>query len=309
MCYKYNMINGIVSAFGPNTVAKWTKDTPLDGEEMQKSLDMLLENDNLMASGIGERTLIECDEYNHPKEQGGEVIVKKVVGSRWFTYPATELNRERYGEVKVKVEYGADYESLGYTIPIPITNTNNGNWYDNGHLTCERSENPVTHDPYMRLFWATSETRWTRVIDVQAKKMDVAQSRTFEISKFRIPCETGDLDCGENTRGNVQLYGTIELEITDSNGDNVPNEVFLNAEVMLGTNSFSKPFIPLYVIGSNGKAIAAKTQILNIAANIPARAFTGSEHSLTLNFNIATGGPYVSCKSSTLMVTYCKGTV
>lgn len=303
------MINGIVSAFGPNTVPKWTNDTPLDGEEMQKSLDMLLENDNLMASGIGERTLIECDEYNQPRKSNGEIVIRKVVGSQWFTYPSARNVEGRYGEVKVKVENGADYNSLGYTIPLPLKNMGNGNWYSNGHLTCERAMNSETLDQYMRLFWATSETRWTRVIDVQEKQRNIVNvGSTFDIAKFRIPCETGDLDCGESTKGNVQLYGTIELDITDSSGDNAPNEIFLDAKLIPGTYNYPKPFIPLYIIGTNGKAIPSKTQIINIAANIPASSFVGVEHSLKLIFGIG-ASPYVGCKASTLMVTYCKGTV
>jgi len=309
LCYKYNMINGIVSAFGPNTVPKWTNDTPLDGEEMQKSLDMLLENDNLMASGIGERTLIECDEYNQPKKYNGETIIKKVVGSQWFTYPSSNTVGERYGEVKVKVENVADYSSLGYTIPLPLKNKGNGNWYSNGHLTCEQAMNPDTLGQYMRLFWATSETRWTRVIDVQEKQRSSLIGTNFEIAKFRIPCETGDLNCGASTKGNVQLYGTIELEVTNSSGDNPANESFLDVKLEPGTYNFTKPFIPLYIIGTNGKAIPSKTQIINIAANIPASSFTGVEHSLRLEFGRGAATPWVGCKASTLMVTYCKGTV
>ena len=308
MCYKYNMINGIVSAFGPNTVPKWTKDTPLDGDEMQKSLDMLLENDNLMASGIGERHVVEYDEYNQPKKDSyGEVITNEVVNTTWQRFPT--YHGEYYGKLQYKTEVDSNLKDIGYSVPPAIKPA--GEWYSNGHLCSEWLPNGSSM--YMRLFWATTESRWTRIVDVKDKPLaSVGQSgNSVPICTYRVPCETGDLDCGENTEGMIQFSGTIEIEMQKYNGDNINGDELLGLSFKYGIDDVRIPFVALYEADSNGKMVVSKTQILNISGTIPAnRIGSGREHTMFLVFGQGRGGSVqIGFKATRFMVTYCKGTV
>lgn len=301
------MINGIVSAFGPNTVAKWTKDTPLDGEEMQKSLDMLLENDNLMASGIGERHVVEYDEYNQPKKDlDGNVITNEVVNTTWERFPTYHGNY--YGKLKYKNEVDSNFKDIGYSVPPAIKPA--GEWYSNGHLCSEWLPNGSNY--YMRLFWATTESRWTRIVDVAEKaKEAVYTGYDVPICKYRIPCDTGDLNCGVDTEGMVQFSGTIEIEMTKYDGSNINGDEVLGLSFRYGDADIRIPFVALYETDSNGKMVVSKTQILNISGTVPANKLgTGTEHTMALVFGQGRGGTvYIGFKATRFMVTYCKGTV
>lgn len=308
MCYKYNMINGIVSAFGPNTVEKWTIDTPLDGELMQKSLDMLLENDNLMASGIGERHVVEYDEYNQPKKDDyGQVITNEVVNTTWERFPT--YHGEYYGKLKYKTEVDSNFKDIGYSVPPAIKPA--GEWYSNGHLCAEWLPNGSS--AYMRLFWATTESRWTRIIDVAEKAQEPVQyaGNDVPICKYRIPCDTGDLNCGADTEGMVQFSGTIEIEMTKFDGSNINGDEVLGLGFRYGDADIRIPFVALYEADSNGKMVVSKTQILNISGTVPANKLgTGTEHTMHLVFGQGRGGSvYLGFKATRFMVTYCKGTV
>ena len=296
------MINGIVSAFGPNTVEKWTSATPLDGELMQKSLDMLLENDNLMASGIGERHVVEYDEYNQPKEGPYEVV-----NTTWDRFPT--YHGEYYGKLKYKTEVDSNFKDIGYTVPPAIKPA--GEWYNNGHLCSEWL--PNGSDKYMRLFWATTESRWTRIVGVAEKAKEPVQyaGNNVTICKYRIPCDTGDLDCGASTEGMVQFSGTIEIEMTKADGKNINGDEVLGLSFRYGDVDNRIPFVALYEADSNGKLVVSKTQILNISGTVPANKLgTGKEHTMQLVFGQGRGGTvYIGFKATRFMVTYCKGTV
>ena len=301
------MINGIVSAFGPNTVEKWTKDTPLDGELMQKSLDMLLQNDNLMASGIGERNVVEYDEYNQPKKDDyGAVISNEVVNTTWDRFPTYHGNY--YGKLKYKTEVDSNFKDIGYSVPPAIKPA--GEWYSNGHLCSEWLPNGGSY--YMRLFWATTESRWTRIIDVAEKaKSAVYTGYDVPICKYRIPCDTGDLNCGVDTEGMVQFSGTIEIEMTKGDGSYINGDEVLGLSFRYGDADIRIPFVALYETDSNGKMVVSKTQILNISGTVPANKLgTGTEHTMALMFGQGRGGTvYIGFKATRFMVTYCKGTV
>ena len=294
-------IQGIVSAFGPSTVEMWTSATLLNGELMQKSLDMLLENDNLMASAIGERRYQEYDIYNQPVYDNE----KSVISTLWETYSGE--NRYRYARMSCKIGGSQDYIPLGYS--IPDARKPNGDWYSNGNLTAEW-ENP--EDPtrrWMKLYWSMTENRWSRIVNIAQKPKSSlgAAGGSFLITKFSVPCENGTLSCNSSTQGTVQLSGNIELEITGASGMSLGGEDFHELYVQYGT--YKKPFMPIFFV-ENGVIKASTTQIINFNVSIPASMLDGSVHSLALKFSEGRGsGAQIGCKASNLLVTYALGTV
>lgn len=293
-------IQGIVSAFGPGTVAKWTSDTPLDGELMQKSLDMLLENDNLMASAIGERRYQECDIYNQPV--GSE---KPVIGTLWETHPTDR--GDRYCRMSCKVEGSEEYVPLGYS--IPDARKPQGEWYSNGNLTAEWQNTDDPANRWMKLYWSMTENRWTRIVSITQKpRRSIGPAgSSFLITNFSVPCENGTLDCSSSTPGTVQISGNIELEISGDGGRPLTGGDFEGLRVLCGPEI--KPFKPIYTV-ENGVIRPSTTQIIDLNAVIPASRFDGSEHELSLFFAYEiSSGAQIGCKATNLMVTYTLGTV
>lgn len=294
-------IQGIVSAFGPSTVEKWTSDTPLDGELMQKSLDMLLENDNLMASAIGDRRYQEYDIYNQPV--GSE---KPVLSTLWDTYSGE--NGYRYAKMSCKFGESDEYVPLGYS--IPDARKPQGDWYSNGNLTAEWQNTEDQSNRWMKLYWSMTENRWSRIFNIsqKTKRSISAAGSSFLITKFSVPCENGTLNCVSSTPGTVQLSGNIELEISGANNTSLGGEEFQGLYVQYG-NTYRKPFMPIYSV-ENGVIRSSKTQIINLNVSIPASMLYGSEHDLSLKFSTGRGsGAQIGCKASNLMVTYTLGTV
>lgn len=293
-------IQGIVSAFGPGTVAKWTSDTPLDGELMQKSLDMLLENDNLMASAIGERRYQECDIYNQPV--GSE---KPVMSTLWETYPTA--HGDRYCKMSCRVDGSEEYVPIGYS--IPDARKPQGEWYSNGNLTAEWQNTEDPANKWMKLYWSMTENRWTRIVPIAQKpRRSIGPAGSvFLITKFSVPCENGTLDCNSSTPGTVQLSGSIELEISGDGGRPLAGEDFAGLHIAYGPEG--KLFQPIYTV-EDGVIRPSTTQIINLNAVIPASRFYGSEHELYLEFDTERGnGAQIGCKASNLMVSYTLGTV
>lgn len=295
-------IQGTVSAFGPGTVAKWTSSTLLDGELMQKSLDMLLENDNLMTSAIGDRRYREYDNYN--QQVGSE---KPVISTMWETYSGE--NGYRYGLMSCKLGGSEEFVPLGYS--IPDARKPQGDWYSNGNLTVEWQNTEDPSNKWAKLYWSMTENRWSRIVNIERKpKTSSPAGSSFLITRFSVPCESGTLDCVSSTPGTVQLSGNIELEISRYNDAPLRGEEFQGLYVKYGPR-YKKPFMPIHFVDpADGLIKASTTQFLNFNINIPASMLSGKEHDLTLEFSIGMGtGAYIGCKASNLMVTYTLGTV
>lgn len=276
----------------PGAPSRWSSETPLDGREMQRSLDMLLDNDIVISSAIGRNKLFKED----------------LNGYRSFPEDIYSLdfykNSMGFSELIAETENGN--ESLGLSVPEP--RLPDGSFFTNGNLTYS------ANGESSGMYWASSETRWGRILNIQESRGEQVQIGGCIISTFVIPSQNGSLFCPSD--GIVQLFGTLYIEMTDSIGDRVSDNSLLNgAKITID----GVPLISLQLawesvlIGSSEKFRAAKRQIFSLSGMIKASSLSGDTHELKLAFDQYSQDPAtavnVKVLPSTLLVTYSLGTV
>ena len=276
----------------PGAPSRWSSETPLDGREMQRSLDMLLDNDIVISSAIGRNKLYKED------LNGYRSLPEDIYSLDFYK------NNLGFSELIAETENGN--ESLGLSVPEP--RLPDGSFFTNGNLTYS------ANGESSGMYWSSSETRWGRILNIQESRREQVQSGGSIISTFAIPSQNGSLFCPAD--GIVQLFGTLYIEMTDSIGDRVSDNSLLNgAKITID----GVPLINLQLawesvlIGSSEKFRAAKRQIFSISGMLKASSLSGDTHELKLAFDQYGQDPAtavnVKVLPSTLLVTYSLGTV
>lgn len=218
--------------------SSWTTSTPLDGEEMQKSLDMLLSNDVSLRNGM---TSVSVNTYGTSYSLKNIELVTNSgkYGSEYYNLLGTYTTTDDDGNsVDVEVD-------LGNTIPSVTATTTSDTLSKYSTLCCD-----LNSDGDNSLYWAHTNHSWVNV-----KSVNAISSRNFTssntrilLSTFIVPSEDGTLPSDDFI---LRIQGRLTINLSGSGGTSYqgptysPFGLFLDYEY--GTQAETFINLPWYI--------------------------------------------------------------